>query len=68
MILSSIPNGSSGPDISIAKIWIGETLRVGNVELNMDASSWHHHNYYRDAVYNSVIFHVVWSNDVEVFK
>ena len=66
MILSSIPNSSSGPDISIAKIWIGETLWVGIVELNMDASSWFHHRHHLDTAYDSVILHVFWNNDIEI--
>lgn len=66
VISPGIPTSGSGPDFSNAKIWIGETLWAGNVELHLDASSWYHHRHHLDGAYDSVILHVVWNNDVEV--
>ncbi len=61
-----IPNHGGGPDFLHAKVWIGETLWAGAVELHIKASSWYHHHHHMDKNYDSVILHVVWESDVEV--
>lgn len=55
----SNPNG--GPDFLNAKIYIGSTLYVGDVEIHINVSDWnlHQHNY--DPKYDRVILHVVYS-------
>lgn len=60
------PNGGGGPDFLNAKIWIGDTLWAGDVELHLKASSWYHHQHHLDKQYDSVVLHVVWENDSEV--
>ena len=35
-----IPNLGEGPDFLQAKLWIGETLWAGDVEVHIKASSW----------------------------
>ena len=52
------PNGGGGPDFLNAKIWIGDTLWVGDVELYLKASSWYHHQHHLDKQYDSVVLHV----------
>ncbi|MBL6666884.1 DUF2851 family protein [Flavobacteriaceae bacterium] len=61
-----LPNTGEGPDFTHAKMWIGETLWAGAVELHLSASSWYHHLHHLDRNYDAVILHVVWENDAEV--
>ena len=61
-----IPNKDEGPDFYDAKIWIGDTLWAGAVELHLKSSFWYHHRHHLDKRYDSVILHVVWEEDVEV--
>lgn len=60
------PNAGSGPDFCQAKLWIGDTLWAGDVELHLKASSWFHHRHHMDAQYDAVVLHVVWKYDTEV--
>lgn len=60
------PNSEEGPDFTNAKIWIGDTLWAGAVELHLKASSWYHHRHHLDKNFDAVILHVVWENDTEV--
>ncbi len=56
-------NADSGPDFSVAKLKIGTTQWVGNVEIHTHASDWKLHKHTKDAAYDSVILHVVYKND-----
>jgi hypothetical protein len=56
-------NTNQGPDFSEAKIRIGNTLLVGNVELHLKTSDWDSHQHTTDSNYNSIILHVVWQHD-----
>jgi len=60
-------NYNSGPDFLNSEIDI-DTLRwVGNVEIHVKSSDWYVHQHEEDINYDSVILHVVWEDDVEVF-
>ena len=59
-------NTYSGPDFSNAKIKIGDTLWVGNVEIHIKSSFWNQHGHQHDSAYNNVILHVVLENDVDI--
>ena len=61
-------NFDAGPDFFNAKIKIEGQLWAGNVEIHIKASDWYVHNHENDSVYDSVILHVVWDNDVSVFR
>lgn len=61
-------NPHAGPDFSNAKIQIGDTLWAGNVEIHIKASDWQRHNHQFDDAYDSVILHVVWQNDADVYR
>jgi hypothetical protein len=61
-------NPNAGPDFNNAKIQIGETLWAGNVEIHIKSSDWQKHNHHKDESYDSVILHVVWENDVDVYR
>jgi hypothetical protein len=53
------PNTDSGPDFLNARIQIGTTEWVGDVEIHRTSSEWLQHGHDSDARYNSVILHVV---------
>lgn len=57
-----------GPDFFNAKIEIDNQLWAGNVEIHLKSSDWYAHHHERDAHYDNVILHVVWEDDVAVFR
>ena len=60
------PNTNQGTDFSFAKIIIGNTTLVGNIEIHINASDWYKHKHTYDAAYQQIILHVVWKNDKQV--
>lgn len=56
-------NTDSGPDFENAKVRIGQTLWVGNVELHIHSSDWEHHQHGDNSAYDNVILHVVYEDD-----
>lgn len=56
-------NVNQGPDFLMARIKIGKTVWVGNVELHLQSSDWDRHGHTQDIHYRNVILHVVWSDD-----
>lgn len=60
-------NLDSGPDFLDAKLRIGNTLWAGNVEVHISSSSWYKHNHDQDPAYNSVVLHVVYTDDNPVY-
>lgn len=61
-------NGSSGPDFFNARLRIGGQLWAGNVEIHLKASDWYVHHHEKDMAYDNVILHVVWEDDMPVFR
>jgi len=68
ILQTGLHNKNAGPDFSGAKIKIGETTWVGNVEIHIKSSDWKKHNHQNDAAYDSVILHVVYHHDCEIFR
>lgn len=58
----------AGPDFLNGQIIIGEQHWVGNIEIHLKSSDWYAHQHQDDTNYTSVILHVVWEHDVEVFN
>ena len=61
-------NIHSGPDFSDAKILIGGIEWIGSIEIHVQSSDWKTHNHHQDKNYNTVILHVVWKKDREVYR
>jgi hypothetical protein len=61
-------NHHTGPDFFNAKIAIDDQLWAGNVEIHVNSSDWYVHKHEEDPNYDNVILHVVWEDDVPVFR
>ena len=68
VIDAGLPNTNAGPDFFNAKLKIGSTLWVGNIEVHTLASDWMRHGHDKDAAYDNVILHVEETVDCEVFR
>ncbi|TDT39606.1 uncharacterized protein DUF2851 [Maribacter spongiicola] len=61
-------NHLSGPDFFNAQVELNGQLWAGNVEIHIKSSDWYAHKHQEDANYDNVILHVVWEDDVSVFR
>ncbi|MBQ8046835.1 MAG: DUF2851 family protein [Prevotella sp.] len=60
---AGLHNRHQGPDFFNAKVKIGETLWVGNIEIHERSSDWYQHHHETDEAYGNVILHVVGTVD-----
>ncbi|QWX84414.1 DUF2851 family protein [Cellulophaga sp. HaHaR_3_176] len=61
-------NFNEGPDFFNAKLKIGKQLWAGNIELHVNSSDWFVHGHEKDSNYDNVILHVVWEDDVFIYR
>ena len=58
-------NTDAGPDFSEARIKIGNTTLVGNIEIHVRSSDWLKHKHSNNKAYENLILHVVYENDTD---
>ena len=63
-----LANTNSGPDFFNAQLSIGTQMWAGNVEIHVKSSDWYVHHHETDAAYDSVILHVVWEHNMEIYR
>jgi hypothetical protein len=68
VIDAGISNTDAGPDFFNAKLRIGDTVWVGNIEIHNRSSDWLHHRHQHDRLYDTVILHIVRRHDADVFR
>ncbi|GLU54507.1 DUF2851 family protein [Dyadobacter frigoris] len=61
-------NTNAGPDFSNSRIRIDGVEWIGSVEIHTKSSDWLLHQHSGDGAYESVIMHVVWENDIPIFR
>lgn len=63
-----LANVNSGPDFFNALVSIGSQLWAGNVEIHVKSSDWYVHHHETDPAYDTVILHVVWEHNMEIYR
>lgn len=59
-------NHHQGPDFLDARLQLGNTTWVGNIELHVISSDWQLHGHSNDRNYGNIILHVVWQEDEQL--
>jgi hypothetical protein len=59
-------NNHAGPDFFNAKIKIGDTVWIGNIEMHIRSSDWTAHGHSVNTAYDNVVLHVVYEDDLPV--
>jgi len=68
IINTGTSNTNQGPDFLFARLLIGDTEWVGNVELHLTTQEYNKHGHDNDYNYNNVILHVVWRHDYSAYS
>jgi hypothetical protein len=68
IIHPGVANSDAGPDFFNARIKIGNTIWVGNIEIHVHSSDWVKHKHQSDKAYENVILHVVADHDIPVVR
>ena len=61
------PHQDAGPDFKQAIVKIDGVTWAGNIEIHIHSSDWYKHRHQNDTKYHSVILHVVYEHDQDVF-
>ncbi|MFY0254903.1 DUF2851 family protein [Chitinophaga sp. 30R24] len=64
ILYPGVQNYCSGPDFTAARIRIGGTLWIGQVELHLKTSDWYRHGHQHNRQYDRIILHVVFVQDM----
>ena len=67
LLKSGEQNHNTGPDFFNAQIIIEDQRWAGNVEIHVKSSDWYVHGHEKDLNYDSIILHVVWEHDIDVY-
>ncbi|WP_299801144.1 DUF2851 family protein [uncultured Maribacter sp.] len=68
VVSTGMHNHLSGPDFFNAQIELNGQLWAGNVEIHIKSSDWYAHHHQDDTNYDNVILHVVWEDDIAVYR
>ena len=61
-------NDNQGPDFLNGRVRIDEIEFVGSIEIHVNGSDWLKHKHSKSKLYDNVILHVVYNNDVEIIN
>lgn len=61
-------NHNEGPDFLDARVFLGERLLEGDIELHRHAGDWYAHGHHKDARYEDCILHVVFHPEEKNMK
>ena len=61
-------NTNEGPDFFNGQVVIDNQKWAGTIELHVNASDWYVHGHEKDTNYDNVILHVVWENNVPIYR
>ncbi len=61
------PHHNAGPDFKEAILQINGLIWSGDVEIHIKSSDWLRHRHQNDEKYNSVILHVVYQHDIDIY-
>ncbi|GAB5534376.1 MAG: DUF2851 family protein [Rubricoccaceae bacterium] len=56
-------NHDSGPDVSNARVQIGDVVWAGDIEIHRTSSEWEAHGHHTDPAYDRVVLHVILAPD-----
>ncbi|MEO0558873.1 MAG: DUF2851 family protein, partial [Bacteroidota bacterium] len=56
-------NHDSGPDVTNARIRIGDVVWAGDIEIHRTSSEWEAHGHHTDSAYDRVVLHVILAPD-----
>lgn len=62
-----VRNHFSGPDFLNARVKIKNTLLVGDIEFHVKSSDWYAHKHHLNSAFDTVILHLVYLNDSDVY-
>ncbi len=68
IIQPGLQNKNAGPDFFNAKLKIGSTSWVGNIEIHVKSSDWLLHGHSGNRTYDNVVLHVVYEQDTSVYR